>query len=443
MALDLLECDWRAERQGGERRSHSPSKLLVLSFVFPGEKWQVWDGLLTARSKYMDNELLSEIAINSSIVDRFEDVARRVPDRLAVSDAQRSMSYSQLAEQVGRLGTIIAAATEDCPGPIGIFCRNDVRYPTAMLGILAARRGYVSMDIDHPVERTRLIASDAVLSAVVTSPDQLDGVNSLFPPGVRVIDLDTTHCSVGRSRAFQRPTPEDLADILYTSGSTGTPKGVYQNHRGRLYAILQRTRMLNITYNDRLALCFPPSTVSGVRVILTALLNGAWLHILPPAHWKLSGLAEQIHTRAITILQIVPTLFRHLTAELGNQERFSSLRIVHLTSERVEWSDLDLVRRYCGPDTVLTVALGSTESSGSYAQWAVNADVRENSSRLPVCREVADFEVTIVDPEGRPVEDGAIGEFIISSPYLALGYWRDPDLTQNVFSGHTLQTIKT
>jgi non-ribosomal peptide synthetase component F len=89
------------------------------------------------------------------------------------------------------------------------------------------------------------------------------------------------------------------------------------------------------------------------------------------------------------------------------------------------------------------VALGSTESSGSYAQWAVNADVRENSSRLPVGREVADFEVTIVDPEGRPVEDGAIGEFIISSPYLALGYWRDPDLTQNVFSGHTLQTIKT
>jgi fengycin family lipopeptide synthetase E len=382
-------------------------------------------------------ELLPEIAIHSSIVDRFEEVARRFPHRLAASDAQRSISYSQLADQVGRLGAVIAATTEDRPGPIGIFCKSDVRYPAAMLGILAARHGYVSMDIDHPIERARLIASDAGLSAVVTGSDQLDRVKRLFPPSVRIINLDRTECSIGRLRATRRPNAEDLADILYTSGSTGVPKGVYQNHRGRMYAILQRTRMLHVTCNDRLALCFPPSTVGGMRVILTALLNGASLHILPPAHWNLSGLAQQIRTRSITILQTVPTLFRYLSGELGHEERFSSLRIVLLTGERVDWSDLDLVRRCCGPDTDLIVTLSSTESSASYIQCAVDAEVRENSSRLPVGREVADFEVTIVDAEGHPVEDGAIGEIIISSPYLALGYWRDSGLTQTVFSGQT------
>jgi len=56
--------------------------------------------------------LLPEIAINSSIVDRFEEVAQRLPDRLAASDAQQSIGYSKLETQVGRLGAVIAATTE-------------------------------------------------------------------------------------------------------------------------------------------------------------------------------------------------------------------------------------------------------------------------------------------------------------------------------------------
>jgi hypothetical protein len=56
--------------------------------------------------------LLPEIAINSSIIDRFEEVARRLPDRLAASDAQQSIGYSKLETQVGRLGAVIAATTE-------------------------------------------------------------------------------------------------------------------------------------------------------------------------------------------------------------------------------------------------------------------------------------------------------------------------------------------
>ena len=36
-------------------------------------------------------------ALNNSIVDRFEIIARRFPDRLAIADHSRSVTYSELA----------------------------------------------------------------------------------------------------------------------------------------------------------------------------------------------------------------------------------------------------------------------------------------------------------------------------------------------------------
>ena len=39
----------------------------------------------------------------------------------------------------------------------------------------------------------------------------------------------------------------------------------------------------------------------------------------------------------------------------------------------------------------------------------------------------------ILDDDGREVANGDIGEFVVASWYVALGYWRDPDLTARAF----------
>jgi acyl carrier protein len=42
--------------------------------------------------------------------------------------------------------------------------------------------------------------------------------------------------------------------------------------------------------------------------------------------------------------------------------------------------------------------------------------------------------VTIVDDDGNPVADGEVGEIVVASPYLALGYWHDGVLTTGAFT---------
>jgi amino acid adenylation domain-containing protein len=387
-----------------------------------------------ADAKESQFEPFPESALDGSIVDRFDAIVREYPSRLAVSDTTQSLTYSELWSLVDRIAVAVDMTVDGRPGPVAIFRPNDVLYAAATLGILAAGRAYVPMDADYPVERNQLIASHAGIAAVVAGGANLgDQVRNLVPRGVPIVDIAREVWSVPRLK-LRRPGPNDIAHILYTSGSTGVPKGVYQNHRGSLHSILQRTNALHLSSGDRLVLFHSPSTIDGARVTLTALLNGASLHILPPTNWKLPALAREIRSRGITVCHSVPTVFRHLTKALKADERFDSIRVVHLSGECVDWADLRLLKRTCKLNADLVVALGSTESCASYVQWFVDEKVEQTSSQLPIGRDIADFRLTIVDEEGKPVPDGALGEITVSSRYIALGYWRDPQLTARVFS---------
>jgi acyl carrier protein len=54
-------------------------------------------------------------------------------------------------------------------------------------------------------------------------------------------------------------------------------------------------------------------------------------------------------------------------------------------------------------------------------------------SVVPVGYSVEDMEVQVVDESGNEVPAGKIGEIIVRSPYLALGYWQKPELTAAKF----------
>src|SRR5262249_6899876 len=86
-------------------------------------------------------------------------------------------------------------------------------------------------------------------------------------------------------------------------------------------------------------------------------------------------------------------------------------------------------------------------SCASYVHWIVDGTLQHSSSLLPIGADVADFRLTIVDDEGKPVRDGEIGEIVIASPYVALGHWRAPELSARVLADDAanpgVRTLKT
>src|SRR5215208_4167836 len=368
-------------------------------------------------------------ALDGSIVDRFEYIARRFATRLAVSDCVRNFTYAELAALVERIADATAAAVADRTGPVAILLPADAFFPAALLGVLATGRGYVPLDPTVPIARNRMIAMQSGIAAVVSAGDDVSAIRAAMRTKIPVVDIDALGNFAGRR---QRPAAHDLACIIYTSGSTGTAKGVYQNHRNVLHHVMLQSQMMHLNHEDRLTLARSPAAIGATRDVLFALLNGASLHVLPPLDLQPDGLVREIQSRKITIYRSAPTLMRRIAEVLDPDQRFDSVRLVMLVSERVEWDDYDIFRQVFSPEAFLLVTFGSTECP--VARWFVDESLRATSTRLPAGRILPDRVVSIVDEQGNQVADGEIGEFVVASRYMALGYWRDPKATVQVFA---------
>jgi amino acid adenylation domain-containing protein len=376
-------------------------------------------------------EAFPQSALDGSIIDRFETIVARFPDRLAIRDQSTSLTYWELSTLVARIGAATAAKA-DRTGPIGILLGRDARYGAAMLGVLASGGAYAALDVDHPAERNRAIVQRAGICAIVSAGALVDQVTTLLPSSIPVIDIDQLADMPAPRRAVRHPAATDLAYIHFTSGSAGIQKGVPHNHRNMLHCTLQYTNSFHLSPEDRLMLVHSPSVSAGSRDIYAALLNGASLHILPPAELQLTGLCREIQARGITIYHSVPTLLRRLAETLVPNDRLNSVRIARLGGDRIEWSDIDACHRCFSRDVHVCIGLSSTETHVR-CSWFVDETLRQTSLRPPVGRSLPDRELSIVDEGGTAVADGEPGEMLVRSRYIARGYWNAPDLTAVAF----------
>jgi amino acid adenylation domain-containing protein len=370
-------------------------------------------------------------ALQGSIVDRFAHVSACHANRVALADLERTLTYAELSALVTKVAANLAIELMNRDGPVAILMPHDARFPAAILSVLAAARIQVPLDSTHPTERNRVIVQGAGAAAVLSIGDMANHVAALFPEDIPVLDFD--RLAQGPATAPPAsPGPDDVAQILYTSGSAGVPKGVYNSHRNCLHDILALTNRTRITHEDNVALLYSPSVIGGLKLAFGALLNGAALHVLSTRELQAEGLAKAIGARAIKVYGSVPALFRQIVGALGDGERLESIRIARLGGDRVDWSDFDLLRRVSAR-AELIVSLGSTECSSHYAEWVVDGRLEPRGDRLPVGRPTPEVEIEILDENSASVSHGEVGEFVVTSRHLALGYWRAPELTDAAF----------
>jgi acyl carrier protein len=125
----------------------------------------------------------------------------------------------------------------------------------------------------------------------------------------------------------------------------------------------------------------------------------------------------------------VPAIFRELAATSAD---LTSLRVIRLEGDLAGPRDAELFRRRFGAGCTLVNGLGATET-GLSCQYFLAPDSPVPRPALPVGYPTAGVEVAVVDDAGRLAATGEIGEIVVQSRYLAVGYWRNPALTEAKF----------
>lgn len=369
--------------------------------------------------------------IEQSIAMRFREIAHRYPVRLAAKMNDHELCYDKLNRLTNRLARAIVNRCGPGNSMVVVLIEQGLDLIVGILGTLKAGKCFVLADVSWPTTRLAEVIKDSNAELIVTTNHAESKVRAICENLDTFLNINQLNNSISDSDAQIDASADSLGFLLYTSGSSGKPKGVLQNQRNSLHGVMRRINGFKIEPDDRLTL-LSSGGHQAIMNILSALLCGASVFPFDPKQHNTTEFSEWIEREGITIYHSSASLFRQLVSTLSGKENLSRVRLVRSASEATVESDFGLYKEHFPDDSVFCNGMGSTET-GTSTLFFMDKRSSIDLQSVPIGYPLEDMYIQTVDEERREVERGFPGEIVVASPYLALGYWGQPELTEAKF----------
>ncbi len=357
-----------------------------------------------ARPDFLREETLHDILSSTAAVHR---------DKAALQFADTRISYGELHAQAAAMGDALAAIEVGPGSVVGLLLPRGAHLLCAQAGIVASGAAWLPFDADVPLERAAVCLLSAKACGIVTVRAWVDKL-AVLPVQVWCIE-DLLAPSAPRVPA-RRPTPEDPAYVIYTSGSTGTPKGIAISQANICHFLRSENAVLGIHSEDVVYQGFSAAFDMSFEEIWISYMVGASLWVAPQdVISDPDAIADALERQRITVLHAVPTLVALI-------EHFPDhLRLLNIGGEAC--SDA-LAQRLTGRGRRVFNTYGPTETT-------VTASVAEllPGEAVTIGKPLPNYGMLILDPQGRPLPEGEVGEIGVFGPGVSLGYLHLPKLT--------------
>ncbi len=357
-----------------------------------------------------------------NVAQLLEQSARDHADRPALIAGDRRWTYRRLDDEASTLAAGFAALGLATGERIGLHLPNSPEFALAYYAAQKIGLVPLSLNVTYKAEEIEYIIADAAASAVVTAgpvASNLPGRDRM--PSVRHVidakDLASLRGKPVRARALDRET---TAAILYTSATTGRPKGVMLSHANIVSNAYATVHHLRMTHDDRGLCAVPMFHCFGQNFVMNSLVTAGGLLVVHE-RFVPDQFLEAVRIHRITLFYGVPTMYilflsRAETLDFASIRLFFSAAATLPTDVERRWRE-----RYGRP---VVQGYGLTECS-PFAAWNHDVHVRPGSVGTPI----ENVEMKVVDPDGRELPDGELGEILISGPNVMKGYFGNPQAT--------------
>src|SRR6266545_2901881 len=340
-----------------------------------------------------------------NVGDSLTRTAARYPDRLAVVDGDRRLTYAEFNAWVNRVAHGLTARGYRRGDALGLASANSVEflvtyYACAKLGVVCVpvnlgwRTGEVAYVLGHSEARGLAVESQlvpAMAGALADTPGVTDvitlpGTGAEVDRGAlgdrEVLDFDALAAdSAGEPEHFVGD--RDPITYLYTSGTTSFPKGVVGNHTA--------------IYLESLTMAFE---------------------------------ARLIETERITQIFGLPMMYREMLDHPDIATRdLSSLRRALYAMAPMPEAQLRRAMEVFGCDFYLL--FGQTEMSPTATLFRPEHQLSHPGA---VGTAVANVQVAIMDEAGKLLPQGEAGEIVYRGPHTMTEYLKNPEATEEAFA---------
>lgn len=385
--------------------------------------------------------------------EALEEAARKFPNKVALVDARRRITYAQYYRAAQRLAAhwLSLGLTKD--DVIGIQLPNWSEFGIAVNSAMLVGIPFCQFHADFRSKEVELVLGFTEAAAVII-PREFHGfdymamIHALRPrlPKLKHILVvgDDVPADLFDLRTFlaaddglplseaelrrRRPHGNDFARVAFTSGTTGDPKAVIHTHNTTNSALAFLNRDHAITEDSAFLLFLPVGLNWGLFQTLQALPAGCKLVYMET--FKPEEALRLIERERITHFATAPAgLIVMMNAPDFKKYDLSSLRVYVVGGASCPIEVIRQARRAL-PGQLLEL-YGMLEC-GAQAYTRLEEDPEAVCGL--VGRPLKEMGVKVVDDGGRDLGPGQAGEILTIGPSVTVGYYNNPEANAKSFT---------
>jgi len=388
-----------------------------------------------------------------TIGDILKSGVRNYPNKDAMVFEDVRLTYREFDDRVNRLANAIVSLGHLPGTTLAILAQNTYKYlevylAAAKLGLPIVPLNFMFSDDEliqtlRESEATICVVGDGyeqVVERIRTAVPNVSDWIAMADGRENFVDYEDLLCDAPPHAPQVDVDQNALAVLAYKRGTNGRPKGVMLSHRNILNSAQAILGLLDLRPTDAGCYVLPLYQTEIVNTFCMLMAGGK---VVVNRKVDAAEILRLIQDERCTHINMVPTLYDWL--------------LQHPHFERYNLASLKLLT-YCGsafPPDKLTQCVktfwkrfaqsyGSIETAGCSITALGSEDhiLDGPGSNLLASagKPLNGAVVKIVDRDTKPLNAGEIGEVVVKSQNVMMGYWKQPELTQQVLKDGWLHT---
>ena len=381
--------------------------------------------------------------MQTNVLEYLEHIVTRVPDKIAFANEETGLSFQQVYDQSRSIGSFLHREGF-YKKPVVVFMKKHPKTIVAFFGTIYSGCYYVPLDEEMPRHRIELIFQTLNPGAIICDDTTHSLVDEFDYNGKIYLYDEICNEPIDDGALLQirdHQIDTDPIYIVFTSGSTGVPKGVMACHRSVLDYIEHLCDVLKFNENTVFGNQTPLYFDACLKEVYPTLKYGATTYIIPKQLFMFPiKLVEFLNQFKInTVCWVVSALTMISAFRTFEKVIPEHLHTIAFASEVFPIKQFNLWRAAL-PKARFINLYGPTEVTGICCYYEVDREFSLDET-MPIGRPFKNTEIILLDENNNEPALGQQGEICVRGTSLTLGYYRNPEKTNEAFVQNPLNNI--